>query len=110
MLKAKKDVLFKNLHSLDDISNTMVSYSKSLLGKDVPPEQAERFFEYLLSRSRSLESTCADVEEEILQVTRQIDILWSTEVKKQGNADGEVTMVIMAKQATDIELRLTYRM
>jgi hypothetical protein len=63
-----------------------------------------------LSRSRSLGSTRAELEEEILQLTRQIDVLSSTEVKKQGMADGEVTVVIMAKQATDIKLRLTYRM
>jgi hypothetical protein len=110
MLNAKKDVLHRKLNVLDDISNTMVAYSKTLVGENVPPEQAETFFEYILSRSQSLESTRADLEEEILQVTRQIDILWSTEVKKQGSADGEVMMVIMAKQATDVKLRLTYRM
>jgi hypothetical protein len=65
---------------------------------------------YSRACSRSLGSTRAELEEEILQLTRQIDVLSSTEVKKQGKADGEVTVVIMAKQATDIELRLTYRM
>ncbi|KAI0252908.1 hypothetical protein BJV78DRAFT_1281253 [Lactifluus subvellereus] len=108
MLEAKKDVLYRKLDVLDDVSGSMVAYSKSLVGEHVPPGQAERFFEYILSRSQSLESTRAELDEEILQVTRQIDILWSTKLKKQGKADGEVTVVIMAKQATDIELRLTY--
>jgi hypothetical protein len=110
ILNAKMDVLSRNLDALDDISATMLTYSKSLVGEHVPPMQAERFFESILSRSRSLESTRAELEEEILQLTRQIDVLSSTEVKKQGMADGEVTVVIMAKQATDIKLRLTYRM
>ncbi|KAI0252907.1 hypothetical protein BJV78DRAFT_1281252 [Lactifluus subvellereus] len=108
MLNVKRDVLYRKLNVLDDTSDTMITYSKSLVGEHVPPGQAEGFFEYILSRSQSLESTRAELEEEILQVTRQLDILWSTELKKQGNADGEATVVIMAKQATNIELRLTY--
>jgi hypothetical protein len=109
-LNTKKNVLSKNLDALDDISDTMMTYSNSLIGEHVPPVAAEQFFLNLLSHSRSLGSTRAQLEEEILQLTRQIDVLSSTEVKKQGKADGEVTVVIMAKKATDIELRLTYRM
>ena len=88
----------------------MVDYSKSLSGNSVPPRQAERFFESLLTRSRDISSTRAGLEEEILQLSRQIDMLLSCETKKQGKTSGEVTVVIMAKTATTIELRLTYRM
>lgn len=88
----------------------MVNYSQSLAGDSVPPRQAERFFESLLSRSQTISSTRADLEEEILQLSRKIDLLSSCEPKKQGQTNGEVTVVIMAKKATDIELRLTYRM
>ena len=88
----------------------MVTYSKSLAGDSVPPRQAERFFESLLTRTRDMSSTRAGLEEEILQLSRQIDLLSSCETKKQGKTNGEVTVVIMAKKATNIELRLTYRM
>ena len=54
-------------------------------------------------------SARADLEEEILQLSRQIDALLSAEKKKKGKTDGEVSVVIMAKQPTDIQLRLTYR-
>jgi hypothetical protein len=37
-------------------------------------------------------------------------MMTSCETKKQGKTNGEVTVVIMAKKATNIELRLTYRM
>jgi hypothetical protein len=110
ILNAKKDVLSKNLDALDDIVDTVLTYSKSLVGEHVPPTQAEKFFDNLLERSRSLGSTRAELEEEILQLTRKIDVLSFNQVKKQGTADGEVTVVVMAKQATDIKLRLTYRM
>ena len=111
-LNARKDVLSKDLDAIDDISGTVATYSKSLAGKgdSVSPEQAERFFEGLLSRSRAMTSTRADLEEEILQLSRQIDLLSSAEKKKQGKTDGEISVVIMAKKATNIELRLTYRM
>ena len=98
------------MEAIDDISETMVSYSKSLAGDSVPPRQAERFFESLLSRSRDISSTHAGLEEEILQLSRQIDVLSSSETKKKGKTNGEVTVVIMAKNATDVELRLSYRM
>jgi hypothetical protein len=107
---ARKGVLVKDLHAIDGISETMVKYSQSLAGDSVPPRQAERFFESLLSRSQTISSTRADLEEEILQLSRKIDLLSSCEPKKQGQTNGEVTVVIMAKKATDIELRLTYRM
>ena len=103
-------MLTNDLDAINDISGTMVAYSKSLAGDSVPPEQAERFFESFLSRSRAMTSTRADLEEEILQLSRQIDMLSSAEKKKQGRTDGEVSVVIMARKATNIELRLTYRM
>jgi hypothetical protein len=109
-LSARKDVLVKDVDAIDEISETMVTYAKSLAGDSVPPRQAERFFESLLSRSREMTSSRADLEEEILQLSRQIDVLSSTEKKKQGKTDGEVSMVIMAKKDTNIELRLTYSM
>ena len=37
-------------------------------------------------------------------------MLSSCETKKQGKTNREVRVVIMAKKATNIELRLTYRM
>jgi hypothetical protein len=103
-------VLTKDLDAIKDISGTMVTYSKSLAGDSVPPEQADKFFESLLSRSRAMTSTRADLEEDILQLSRHIDMISSAEKKKHGKTDGEVSVVIMAKKATNIELRLTYRM
>ena len=60
-----------------------------------------------MSRSSS---TRADLEEEILQLSRQIDLLSSAEKKKEGETNGEISVVIMAKKATNIELRLTHRL
>ena len=108
-LNARKDVLVKDADAIDDIAQTMTTYSQSLAGDSVSPRQAERFFENLLSRSRAMSSTRADLEEEILQLSRQIDALLSAEKKKEGKTDGEVSVVIMTKQPTDIQLKLTYR-
>ncbi len=87
----------------------MMTYSKSIAGNSVPPRQAERFFENILSRSRAMTSARVDLEEEILQLSRQIDALSSVEKKREGKTDGEVSVVIMTKQPTDVQLRLTYR-
>ncbi|KAH9059611.1 hypothetical protein EDB87DRAFT_1684673 [Lactarius vividus] len=107
-LKAKKSALVGDRDALDDISDTMVNYSKTLAGDTVSPDRAGKFFDTLLTRSQTLRTTRVEVEEEILQLTRQIDVLSSAEERKQGKSDGEVTVVIVAKQATEIALKLTY--
>ncbi|KAH9008637.1 hypothetical protein EDB83DRAFT_489714 [Lactarius deliciosus] len=86
----------------------MVNYSKTLAGDTVSPDRAGKFFDTLLTRSQTLRTTRVELEEEILQLTRQIDVLSSAEERKQGKSDGEVTVVIVAKQATEIALKLTY--
>lgn len=107
-LKVKKDALIKDRDALDDIYKTMVDYSKTLVGDAVSPNRAEKFFENLLTRSQTLRSTRVGLEQEILQLTRQIAMLSSAEERKQGKSDGEVSIIITAKQATEIELKLTY--
>jgi hypothetical protein len=108
-LKVKKDALIDDKDALEDIASTVIGYSKTLVGDTVSPNRAEKFFENLLTRSQTLRSQRVEMDEEILQLTRQIDVLSSAEERKQGKSDGEVTVVIMAKQATEIELKLTYR-
>ena len=88
-LDARKDVLSKDLDAIDDITRIMATYSKSLTGDSVSLEQAEIFFESLLSRSRAMTSTRADLGKEILQLSRQITLLSSAEMK-QGKTDGEI--------------------
>jgi len=108
-LDVQKQSLINHRDALDDVSDTMINYSKSLAGDSVSPNCAETFFEDLLTRSETLRSRRVELEEEILQLTRQIEVLSSAEETKEGTADGEVTVVIAAKQETEIELKLTYR-
>ncbi|KAF8266027.1 hypothetical protein EI94DRAFT_1587080 [Lactarius quietus] len=107
-LKVKKTALCNDRDALEDISATMTNYSNTLAGDTVSPHRAETFFENLLTRSQTLRSQHVELEEEILQLTRQIAVLSSAEEKRQGKSDGEVTVVIIAKQAIEIELKLTY--
>jgi hypothetical protein len=54
-------------------------------------------------------SARADLEEEILQLSRRIDLMSSAEKKKQGKPDGEVPLVIMV-EGYQYRARVTYRM
>ena len=108
-LKVKKDALTDDRDALDDIANTVIGYSRTLVGGTASPNRVEKFFENLLTQSQTLRSQRVEMEEEILQLTRQINVLSSAEERKQGKSYGEVTVVIMAKQETEIELKLTYR-
>jgi hypothetical protein len=109
-LIARRDKLEGDDEAIYNIYSKMLTYADSLAKNSVPPQEAERFFESLMSRSRAMSSAQADMNEEIVQIEHQIEVLSSSEKKKKGIMDGEVSVVIMAKQPTDIELRLTYRM
>ena len=109
-LNARRDLLDENIERYFEVSGMMMTHARSLTGSSMGPQQAETFFESLLSRSCAMASARADLDEEILQLERQTEALSSTRTKKQGRTDGEVSVVIMAKKAADIELRLTYRM
>ena len=109
-LHARKDGLVKELDAIDDISKTMMDYSKCLARDSTPPEQAEIFFENLLTRSRDKLSTHASLEEDIFQLSYQIDAWISCKAKKQGKTNAEITVVVMTKKATNTKLKLTYRM
>jgi hypothetical protein len=108
-LKVKEAALVDDRDALDDITYTVTDYSKTLAGSTVSPDQAEKFFENLLAQSQTLRSQGVELDEKILQLTRQIDVLSSAEERKKGKSDGEMTVVVMTKQATEIELKLTYR-
>ncbi|KAH9009643.1 hypothetical protein EDB85DRAFT_2243724 [Lactarius pseudohatsudake] len=97
-LQAKKSTLIKDRDALDNISGTMVNYSRTLVGDKVSPDQAGKFFNTFFDA----------LEEEILQLTRQINVLSLADKRKQRKSDGEVTVAVVAKQATEIELKLTY--
>ena len=108
-LNTRRDVLAKDVKAIDDIAKAMMTHAQSIASDSASLLEAQKFFENLLSRSRAMTSTRADLEEEILQLSRQIDALSSAEKKKEGKTDGEVSVVIMTKQPTDIQLKLTYR-
>lgn len=110
MLHARKDALVKDLDAINDISKTMMNYSESLARDSIPPSEAKIFFESILTLSQDVSSTRASLEEKIFQLSRQIDALTPRETQKQGQTNREITVVIMARKAVDIELKLTYRM
>jgi hypothetical protein len=97
-LHARKDGLVKELDAIDDMSKTMMDYSKCLTRDSMPPGQAEIFFENLLTRSRDKMSTRASLEEDIFQLSYQIDALTSCEAKKQGKTNAEITVVVMTRR------------
>ena len=108
-LNTRRDVLAKDVKAIDDIAKAMMTHAQSIASDSASLLEAQKFFENLLSRSRAMTSTRADLEEEIFQLSRQIDALSSAEKKKEGKTDGEVSVVILTKQPTDIQLKLTYR-
>ncbi|KAH8984948.1 hypothetical protein EDB92DRAFT_1936445 [Lactarius akahatsu] len=105
-LKVKKDALVQDRDALDDISGTMVDYSRTLVGDKVSPDQAGKFFDALLTRSQTLRTVLYRGGIRNLDEEMEVhDVLCLGQERK---SDGEVTVVIVAEQATEIALKLTY--
>ena len=109
-MHVRKDALVKDLDAIYDISKTMMNYSESLARDSISPGEGTIFFESILTLSQDVPSTRASLEEKNVQLSRQIDALTPRETQKQGQTNREITVVIMARKAVDIELKLTYRM
>ncbi|KAI0042807.1 hypothetical protein FA95DRAFT_1563923 [Auriscalpium vulgare] len=108
LLLAKQRRLRKRYDALTAASTTLETYSESLNGEHVSPEQAHDFVSKYLDRSEEIAKAQADLDEEILQLSRTINKLQAEVPVSKGSTNGKVTAVIMTEEQTEIELKLTY--
>ncbi|THH11349.1 hypothetical protein EW146_g8074 [Bondarzewia mesenterica] len=107
-LEAKKAAIVAEKKAISDAKDVLDSYSKTLKGDDVSPEQADGFVLKYIERMRALVKVGAELDEQILQLSRQIEKETTEGSIKQGKTNGEVTVVVMAKEAAEVELKLIY--
>ncbi|KAI0064999.1 hypothetical protein BV25DRAFT_1914144 [Artomyces pyxidatus] len=107
-LTAKKLQLAAQNEALNVSHTALKTYSATLVGEHVPPEKADAFIGMFLKRTEDIGIARMDLDEQILQLTRQIGKLERERAKKRGTTKGVVTVVVMTQQATEVELKLTY--
>ncbi|VDB88402.1 unnamed protein product [Peniophora sp. CBMAI 1063] len=107
-LKAKKATLAQEKYTAESVARLLREYGKTLSGQSVPPADADKFFDRYLERSSDLARTGARLDEEILQIQREIQKISADGSARKGHTHGRVTVVIMAKAQTEAVLKLTY--
>ncbi|VDB88403.1 unnamed protein product [Peniophora sp. CBMAI 1063] len=107
-LEAKKATLAQEKYNAESVARLLREYGKTLNGQSVPPADADAFFDRYLARSSDLARTGARLDEEMLQIQREIQKISADGSARKGHTHGRVTAVIMAKAQTEAVLKLTY--
>ncbi|VDB88846.1 unnamed protein product [Peniophora sp. CBMAI 1063] len=107
-LKAKKATLVQEKYNAESVARLLREYGKTLSGQSVPPLDADAFFDRFLARGSDLARTGARLDEEMLQIQREIQKISAESSTTKGHTHGRVTAVIMAKAQTEAVLKLTY--
>ncbi|KZV72708.1 hypothetical protein PENSPDRAFT_603927 [Peniophora sp. CONT] len=109
-LRAKNATLSQEKRNAESAARLLREYGKSLGGQTqaVPPADADAFLDRYLARGADLARTCARLDEEMLQIQREIQKISAEGSAVKGKTDGRVTAVIMAKAQTEVVLKLTY--
>ncbi|KAI0045247.1 hypothetical protein FA95DRAFT_1589849 [Auriscalpium vulgare] len=109
LLTAAQHKLAQRRDALTAVRSAMATYSQSLSGEHVSPEQADAFFEKYISRSESIADANLDIDEEMLRLSREIKQHAKKQASTKGLSNGKVTCVVVTPHATDVEVKLTYR-
>ncbi|THH08575.1 hypothetical protein EW146_g8944 [Bondarzewia mesenterica] len=107
-LESKKTALVAERQSLKAAAAVLESYAKTLSSNEVSPEQADAFLERYVARSRGLITEGAHLDEKILDLGRKIEEKTMAGSQKKGKTGGKVTVVVMARHASEVKLKLTY--
>ncbi|KZV76704.1 hypothetical protein PENSPDRAFT_747578 [Peniophora sp. CONT] len=108
ILNDKKAVLTQEKNVCESAATLLRDYGKTLSGEHVAPADADSFLDNYLSRGTALARTAAKLDDEILQVTREIEDITTAGSLKKGETDGKVNIAIMAKTQTEVLLKLIY--
>ncbi|KAF8903751.1 hypothetical protein CPB84DRAFT_1728192 [Gymnopilus junonius] len=89
-------------------SHLLLQYAKTLNGEHVTPSQMAQFLQSYVEQGRKIVQDISQLNEQIVQVTRQIEAERERTASKQGTASGNVDIVIFADAETSVDLKLTY--
>jgi hypothetical protein len=81
----------------------------SLKGTDVDPDTATSFLTTFVQSGQDNIQAVAKLDDEIISIERELKQLQDQAAERKGDADGHIAVVLHAKVATTVELRLTYR-
>ncbi|KAI0037214.1 hypothetical protein K488DRAFT_39409 [Vararia minispora EC-137] len=108
LLTTKKRTLEEHVRNIDQVKSHVASYGASLKAEHIAPADAELFFDRVLARQVAFDERATQLNEEILRVSREIDLKMHENNTRVGNTAGTVTVIVMAREETEVEFKLIY--
>ncbi|KIY70787.1 hypothetical protein CYLTODRAFT_487803 [Cylindrobasidium torrendii FP15055 ss-10] len=107
-LHARKVLLERNKRVQDHEADVLLQYAKSLSGEHVSPPQVETFLQTFVKTANRNNEQMAAIDEELVQIEREIEAETTKIGMKKGSCNGEITAVIRASEPAAIEMLVTY--
>ncbi|PPQ84015.1 hypothetical protein CVT25_000561 [Psilocybe cyanescens] len=107
-LLVKKAALESERGVREQESKLLWQYAQTLNGEHVTPTQMGAFLESYVEQGRKTLLAVTDLNEQIVEITRKIDLEDTKTATRKGTALGQVDIVIVADEDSAVELKLTY--
>lgn len=108
LLETKKNGLQSQKRVMEHQADLLVSYAKTLTGEHVSPTAMSDFLKSFVTKGSENLEAVAQIDEKIVEINRQIAKETAKAALKTGEANGQVTVVIVAASEASVELKLTY--
>ncbi|KAF8903747.1 hypothetical protein CPB84DRAFT_1677822 [Gymnopilus junonius] len=86
----------------------LLQYAKTLTGEHITPTQMTQFMESFIEQRCKAVDAATELNEQIVKITRDIEVAKEKAASKEGKALGQVDIVIFADTETTVALKLTY--
>lgn len=108
LLKVKKQALQGQKSVRTHESELLVMYAKTLAGEHVSPTAMSEFLKTFVDKGiRNLEDI-AEIDKNIVEVTRMVEKESAKTARRTGEANGQVTIVVVAAEDSKAKIKLTY--
>jgi hypothetical protein len=89
-------------------ADLLVMYAKTLNGEHVNPAAMTNFLKTFVDKGRENLEVVAEIDKNIVEVNRMIEKESAKAALKMGQANGQVTMMIVAAEDSKADIKLTY--
>jgi hypothetical protein len=107
-LNVRKQKLESQKRVMEHEADFLVNYAKTLNGEHVDPTAMGDFLKTFVVKGRENLETVAEIDKNIVEVDRLIEKELAKAALKIGQANGQVTIVVVAAEESKAEIKLTY--
>ena len=107
-LEVKKQGLESQKRVMEHEADLLVNYAKTLNGEHVNPTAMGDFLKTFVVKGRENLEAIAEIDKTIVEVNRMIEKELAKTTQKIGQANGQVTIVVVAAEDSKLEIKLTY--